>query len=161
MPRITPDQAGGVNRCALLDAIAQSELTSELIAVTDDGYNVLCGAVASAPLVFDSYATHPNVFNRRFDSTAAGRYQLLYRYWIAYKAQLALPDFGPISQDLIALQQIRECSALPLIDSGNFQGAIEAIAHIWASLPGANYGQHEQSMAYLQAAYTASGGVVA
>lgn len=161
MPRITADQAGGANRCALLDAIAVSELTQALLAASDDGYNVLVGATATMPILFDSYATHPNEFSPRFDSTAAGRYQELFRNWIAYKATLALPDFGPISQDLMALQQIRECNALPMIDAGDFAGAIAAVAHIWASLPGNSYHQHQNTMDLLAAAYKDAGGLLA
>jgi muramidase (phage lysozyme) len=161
MPCITADQAGGANRCAFLDAIAVSEMTEGLLQHSDDGYDVLVGSTATAPLLFDSYARHPNVFNRRFNSTAAGRYQELYRNWLAYKDVLQLQDFGPLSQDLIALQQLRECKALPLIDAGDFAEAVAAVAHIWASLPGAGYGQHENQMADLQRAYVAAGGALA
>ena len=158
MPRITPDEAGGMNRCALLDAIALSELGAGLLAHSDDGYDVLVGSTERAPLLFDSYATHPDVYNRRLNSTAAGRYQLLYRYWLAYKVELGLPDFSPVSQDMIALQQIKESKALPLIDAGRFDDAVAAVAHIWASLPGSPYEQHVQPMAVLQTAYTNAGG---
>lgn len=158
MPRISLDEAGGMNRCAFLDAIALSEMGSGLLAHSDDGYDVLVGSTARAPLLFDSYTTHPDVYNRRFNSTAAGRYQLLYRYWLAYKDDLGLPDFSPVSQDRIALQQIKESNALPLIDAGRFADAIAAVAHIWASLPGSTYGQHLQPLAVLQTAYTNAGG---
>lgn len=158
MPRISSDQAGGVNRCAFLDAIAYSEIGPALLAVSDDGYNVMVGSTSQQPYLFDGYATHPNVYSARFNSTAAGRYQLLYRYWVAYKALLSLADFSPESQDRIALKQIKESNALPLIDAGKFVEAIAAVAHLWASLPGSPYGQHTQSMADLQTAYTNAGG---
>ena len=161
MPRITPEAAGGQNVCALLDCIASSEIGPGLLAASDDGYNVLVGSTASAPLLFDSYAAHPNVYNPRYRSTAAGRYQLLSRYFAAYKSLLRLPDFGPVSQDKIAIQQIRESRAFDLIVSGQFAPAIAAIAHIWASLPGAGYGQHENQLSNLQAAYLAAGGQLA
>jgi muramidase (phage lysozyme) len=161
MTRITAQQAGGQNRVAFLDMIGVSEIGEALLAVSDDGYNVLVGSTPSAPLLFSSYAAHPDVYNAALNSTAAGRYQLLYRYWLAYKASLNLPDFSPVSQDLIALQQIRERRALPLIDAGQFAQAVQACSNIWASLPGNSYGQHTNEMAALQAAYVAAGGALA
>ena len=40
-------------------------------------------------------------------------YQLLSRWWDAYRKQLGLKDFSPKSQDAVALQQIKERGALP------------------------------------------------
>lgn len=161
MPIITADQAGGLNRCAFLDAIASSEIGTALLAATDDGYNVLVGSTPNHPITFASYASHPDVLNVALNSTAAGRYQLLFRWWSAYSTLLKLPDFSPLSQDMIALQQIRERRALPLIDAGKFAQAIALCSNLWASLPGAGYGQHTNSLDSLQAAYILSGGTVA
>jgi muramidase (phage lysozyme) len=161
MPRITPEQAGGANVCAFLDMLAVSEIGEGLLHHSDDGYDVLVGSTARAPLLFDSYAAHPAVYNRRLNSTAAGRYQLLARYWPAYKAKLGLPDFGPVSQDRIAIQQIKERGALGLVQSGHLTAAIAKVSNIWASLPGAGYGQHENDMASLREAYTKAHGVLA
>src|ERR1700694_5276345 len=115
MPRITAQQAGGPNRVAFLQMIAVSEIGAALLAATDDGFNVLVGATPEHPLTFPSYADHPNVFNAALDSTAAGRYQLLHVWWAdrtvngvvhrGYKTMLNLPDFSPLSQDKVALQQ--------------------------------------------------------
>lgn len=160
MAQISPNNAGGVNRVAFLDMLAHSEIGAALLEASDDGYNVMVGSTAGAPLLFSSYANHPNVYNRKFDSTAAGRYQLLYRWWPAYKRLLKLSDFNPISQDLVALQQIREQRALPLIDAGRIADAISACRNIWASLPGAGYNQHENNLADLLAAYQSYGGEI-
>ena len=149
------------NQKAFLDMIAHSEIGSALLAVSDNGYNVLVGSTPAHPLLFDSYADHPNILNKACNSTAAGRYQLLHRYFTAYKQQLGLPDFSPSSQDAIALQQIKECRALDAIEAGNIELAINRCAHIWASLPGAGYGQHENNMPTLVAAYLAAGGGIA
>ena len=146
------------NRAAFLDMIAASEIGPALLAVSDDGYNVLVGSTAAHPLLFHSYADHPDVLNAALDSTAAGRYQLLYRWWVPYKRLLGLADFSPASQDAVALQQIKERGALPLIDAGNIGGAIAACSNIWASLPGNNYGQHVNSIDMLIGAYEAAGG---
>ncbi|HDR9123306.1 TPA: glycoside hydrolase family 104 protein [Burkholderia vietnamiensis] len=159
MPVITAQQAGGPNRTAFLDMIAWSEGTSR-IPESDDGYRVLVGATPDKPLTFSSYAMHPDILNSTFNSTAAGRYQLLYRYWLAYRQQLKLPDFSPFSQDRIALQQIREKGALPFIDVGNFTKGIQLCSGIWASLPGNDYGQHASTIAELQTAYVNAGGAI-
>lgn len=146
-----------INRKAFLDMIAVSEGTKGR---GDDGYNVIVGGE-----LFTSYADHPRklvVLNKKgLKSTAAGRYQLLSRYFDAYKKQLKLPDFSPSSQDAIALQQIREQRALPDVDAGRFDAAVQKCRNIWASLPGAGYGQHENKIEDLRKAYTDAGGAFA
>lgn len=146
------------NLKAFLDMIAYSEIGPSLLAVSDNGYNVLVGSTPKAPLLFNSYADHPNVLNKECNSTAAGRYQLLHRWWVAYKHELSLPDFSPASQDAVATQQITECHAIDDINDGNVESAINKCAHIWASLPGAGYGQHENKLAVLTQVYTDAGG---
>ena len=47
------------------------------------------------------------------------------------------------SQDAVALQQIKERGALPMIDRGDIRQAIDRCSNIRASLPGAGYGQFE------------------
>ena len=161
MARITPQQAGGVNVVAFLDMLAWSEGTDNGKQPTKDhGYDVVVGGT-----LFTGYADHPRVLvplpRLKISSTAAGPYQLLSRYFDAYKKQLGLKDFSPLSQDLIALQQIRERRALDLIKQGRIEAAIKAVRNIWASLPGAGYGQHERKLADLLRAYQQAGGVVA
>ena len=158
MPRLT---SASQNIRAFLDLLAWSEIGPGVLAHSDDGYDVLVGATQRAPLLFDSYATHPNVYNKRCNSTAAGRYQVLARYWPHYRDLLKLPDFGPVSQDLYAIQQLRERQAIPLIEAGHIVAAIGKVSNIWASLPGAGYGQHENEMKNLLAVYKAAGGDVA
>jgi len=160
MARISAAQAGGQNVVALLDAVAISEIGPSVLHDSDDGYNVLVGSTAGHILTFSSYADHPNIFNKALDSTAAGRYQQLHRFWPAYKAQLKLPDFSPISQDKLAIQLFKEQGALSLIQAGNLTGALEKINDIWASLPGSKYGQHTNSIEYLTWAYRQAGGVI-
>lgn len=149
------------NQQAFLDMIAHSEIGPALLAVSDNGYNVLVGSTPKRPLLFDNYDKHPGILNKAMNSTAAGRYQLLYRYWLAYIKQLVLTGFGHDVQDAIALQQIKECRAAAAIEAGNIELAINRCAHIWASLPGAGYGQHENRMDALVAAYLTAGGGIA
>ncbi len=145
---------------AFLDMIAWSEIGPALLAESDDGYNVLVGSTPAKPLLFTSYADHPNVYNAAMNSTAAGRYQLLYRWWVPYKQMLGLMDFSPASQDAVALQQIRERGALPLIESGAITSAISRCSNIWASLPGNNYGEHTNAIPALLEAFKTSGGAI-
>ncbi|NMV36767.1 glycoside hydrolase family 24 protein [Ralstonia insidiosa] len=152
------------NRSAFLDMIAVSELGRQLLADSDNGYNVIVGSTPAAPILFSSYADHPRrliQIRPGLSSTAAGRYQLLARYFDVYKRLLGLSDFSPASQDAIALQQIRERGALAMVDAGRFDDAVERVRNIWASLPGAGYGQNEHSIEHLRAAYVAAGGVFA
>jgi len=146
------------NRKAFLDMIAESEGTTRI--GDQDGYNVIVGGTT-----FGGYADHPRklvVLNKKgLKSTAAGRYQLLSRYYDAYKKSLKLRDFSPASQDAIAIQQIKECRALEDVDAGRFDIAVKKCARIWASLPGAGYGQHENKLADLQIAYVNAGGTLA
>ena len=44
-----------------------------------------------------------------------------------------------------ALQQIKERGALPMIDRGDIRQAIDRCSNIWASLPGAGYGQFDKA----------------
>jgi lysozyme len=144
------------NLKAFLDMIAVSEGTK---GKGNDGYNVIVGGS-----LFTDYADHPKKLIWIRDglaSTAAGRYQLLGRYWDVYKKQLGLSDFSPASQDAVAIQQIKERGALPDIEKGYINVAIDKCKNIWASLPGAGYGQHENNVDKLIAAYKTAGGTVA
>lgn len=129
------------NRKAFLDLLARTEGTAS-IPGSDNGYNVIVGGK-----LFHSYADHPRkrVWIKRINafSSAAGRYQELEHNYDFYKKQLCLPDFSPPSQDLIAIQHIRECHALDDIDGGRLDIGAEKCRRIWASLPGAGYGQQE------------------
>lgn len=150
-----------INLNAFLDMIAVSEIGTPLLAVSDNGYDCLVGSTAAHPLLFDDYSQHPRIRNVAMNSDAAGRYQFMGRYWLTYKEQLSLPDFGPDSQDEWATQLIRECHAITLIEIGSFATAVTACRSRWASLPGAGYDQHENSMAALEQAYRDAGGIVA
>lgn len=144
------------NEKAFLTMLAISEGT---FGRGDDGYNVLVGGS-----LFSSYADHPRKvvrLSKALSSTAAGRYQILERYYDAYRIKLHLPDFSPASQDAIAMQLIRECRALPMIAAGRIRDAINACSSRWASLPGANYpGQRMNHMDDLLNAYRNAGGKI-
>ena len=60
----------------------------------------------------------------------------------------------------MALQQIKERGALPMIDRGDDRQAIDRCSNIWASLPGAGYGQFEHKADGLIAKFKEAGGTV-
>ncbi|HDV5192296.1 glycoside hydrolase family 104 protein [Salmonella enterica] len=146
-------------RKAFLDMLAWSEGTEKKGQPTNNrGYDVIVGGS-----LFTDYSDHPRklvTLNPKLKSTAAGRYQLLSRWWDAYRKQLGLKDFSPASQDAVALQQIKERRALELIDSGDILQAIDRCSNIWASLPGAGYGQFEHKADNLIAKFKEAGGTV-
>ena len=146
------------NEQAFLKTIGFSEIGRDLLAHSDDGYNVLFGNC-----LFQSYADHPRktITVNGYTSTAAGKYQILDRYYDHYRIQLNLPDFSPHSQDLIALQLIKECHATEDIKEGRFEDAILKCNSRWASLPNSPYGQHTNTMAHLKAYYENVGGLLA
>jgi len=63
--------------------------------------------------------------------------------------------FIPEAQDLAAVKLLTECRALPAIKAGRIADAIALAAPIWASLPGAGYGQREHAVACLLEIYSA------
>ena len=161
----------GTNLPKFLDLIAHAEGTSSSTITHHDGYDIIVSSI-SGPARFDGFACHPfcipgairppQVLNHakpQLLSTAAGRYQLLGRYWPSYQAQLKLPDFGPLSQDKIAMRQIQECHALELVLHGQVEAAIAACRNIWASLPGNGYGQGGKTVAELMTFWGEGGAV--
>lgn len=149
------------NLDAFLTMIAVSEGTEN---IGNHGYNCIVGSTPTHPVLMSSYIDHPRihvVLRPGLISTAAGRYQILEHNYDVYKAQLKLPDFSPTSQDLIAIQMIKECDALIEVMAGDVRDALSKCASRWASLPGAGYGQHENTVAALQNAFTQAGGVLA
>ena len=99
------------HRKAFLDMLAWSEgIDNGRQKTRNHGYDVIVGGE-----LFTDYSDHPRklvTLNPKLKSTGAGRYQLLSRWWDAYRKQLGLKDFSPKSQDAVALQQIKERGAL-------------------------------------------------
>ena len=152
------------NRAAFLDMIGVSEGTSTSRITRNHGYDVIVGGIAG-PEVFTDYSDHPfmhrapKVVNSAgLRSTASGKFQIMIHDWPHYKAQLDLPDFSPASQDLMAVQLIRERGALPLIDGGSFDLAVARCANLWASFTGATYGQATHEIGFLRNSYLSAGG---
>lgn len=161
------------NVSAFLETTKYSELKRWLLDHSDDGYDVIVGSHGPItkpdgtmiPPVLDlmtSYADHPRKLvhlNAHLESTAAGAFQILTRFYDKYKVDLVLPDFGPEAQERIALQMMHECHAIELLETGgHFDLAVHACSSRWASLPGNSYGQHQNSLDELSAIYAQAGG---
>jgi muramidase (phage lysozyme) len=157
------------NLSAFLYMLAWSEGTSTSPATKNNGYDVIVTGIDKKPEIFTDYTDHPfckgrpsKVINSKgLTSNASGRYQFMLKDWAHYRALLKLPNFGPESQDAWAIQLIKERRALPDIEAGKIASAISKCRNIWASLPGAGYGQPEHKLDLLLAQYKKAGGVLA
>ena len=90
------------------------------------GYDVIVGG--ELLLIYSDHPRKLVTLNPKLKSTGAGRYQLLSRWWDAYRKQQ--PEEPPKSQDAVALQQIKERGALPMIDRGDIRQAIDRCSNI-------------------------------
>ena len=145
-------------RKAFLDMLAWSEGTDNGRQKTrNHGYDVIVGGELFTDYLITSQTCHAKPktqINRR--RTLPASFPLV----DAYRKQLGLKDFSPKSQDAVALQQIKERGALPMIDRGDIRQAIDRCSNIWASLPGAGYGQFEHKADSLIAKFKEAGGTV-
>lgn len=149
---------GGQNVVAFLDMLAVSEGTDIPRQPSKNrGYDVIVGGQ-----LFTDYRDHPRVLvalpRYGIKSSAAGRYQFLRATWDDLAKRCGLTDFSPVSQDIACVALLKQCGAYNLVRLGKFDEAVHAARKIWASLPGAGYGQHEQQITKLRSAYLAAGG---
>lgn len=146
---------------AFLQMISVSEGTANYPGT--EPYQVIVGSTPTHPTLFTDFSDHPRIvvqLNATLRSDAAGRFQIMSATFDGAKKQLLLPDFSPQSQDVIALLLFSQCDALADVEAGRFYTAIKKVAHIWASLPGAGYNQHENSLQALVDAYNNAGGAI-
>ena len=106
------------------------------------GYDVIVGYE-----LFTDYSDHPRklvTLNPKTQINRRRTYRLLSRWWDAYRKQRP--------ERLLSEKSGRwHCSrlrrgALPMIDRGDIRQAIDRCSNIWASLPGAGYGQFEHGL---------------
>jgi muramidase (phage lysozyme) len=139
---------------AFLAAIRLGEGTSGAL-----GYRTIVGGS-----LMETMDKHPGkrVFVERYGvfSTAAGAYQFLGTTWSELVQQYGFEDFRPETQDEGAVALIARRGALDDVLAGRIPEAIRKCAKEWASLPGAGYGQREESLARVVAEYKRSGGLM-
>lgn len=156
------------NRKAFGDMLAFSEGTSTHPLTRMRGYDVIVTGLGEMQgEIFTDFGDHPfahrnakQINHNGLASTAAGRYQQLYRYWPAYKKQLGLPDFSPASQERLLDQLLKEQGAYADVLAGRIRTAIGKTNDIWASLTGSPYGQKTHKIEALLTAYVNAGGTV-
>lgn len=158
----------------ILDLIAKSEGTSTAPLTRMYGYDVIVTGIVMGPdyayhvheETFDDYSTHPFAVTKLrpegrppvlvrahppLESTASGRYQQLLHNWNVYKTQLRLPDFGPLSQDKMGYQLLKEIRAVEPIMDGDVRATIPLLGLRWASFPTSTAGQPKHSIETLLA----------
>ena len=128
-----------------LDLLAKAEGT---YGKGDGGYNIAFGGAADV-----GYDAHPQKLHNFTQTdgtpnktTAAGRYQILDKTYQGLQKQLGTTDFSPQTQDKMAIELIRQQGALDNVLAGDYEGAINKLGNIWASLPSSNYAQPKRSM---------------
>ena len=99
-------------------------------------------------------------FSARITSSAAGRYQFLYDTWLDLVKATGLTDISPATQDIMALTLADQKGATPYILQGYIEEAVWRCRKVWASFPGAGYGQGEKKIDQLLMAYYRGGGIL-
>lgn len=139
---------------AFLDTIGPSEGAN---------YNSLFGDTPHGKNTFSDFSKHPNVmvpFGENNHSTAAGRYQILFKTWEEIRQKYNLPDFGEHSQDIAGAELISQRNCLQRLMDGDFHYAVSRCNTTWASLPGSPYGQPVHTVAVERVWFEAAGGTV-
>ncbi len=121
-------------RKAFLDMVAWSEGTDNGRQPTrNHGYDVIVGGE-----LFTDYSDHPSQTCHAKPETQINSCRPLSTSFtlVGCLPQAAWAE-RLLSQkpDSVALQQIKERGALPMIDRGNIRQAIDRCSNIWASLP--------------------------
>ena len=143
-------------RKAFLDMLAWSEgIDNGRQKTRNHGYDVIVAAESYLTLLRSpSQTCHAKP---KTQSTGAGRYQLLSRWWMPTASSLALKDF-PEKSGRCGIAADCRAWRLPMIDR-DIRQAIDRCSNIWASL-GAGYGQFEHKADSLIAKFKEAGGTV-
>jgi len=125
---------------SLKSFIAYKEIKAflDVISYTEDAeYNTLYGGSTFT----GNYHPNKRITKWGNSSTAAGRYQFLFKTWNEVQQILNLEDFSPKNQDIAAVYLIYKRGAISDILAGRLTDACEKLSYEWASLPPARYGQ--------------------
>lgn len=129
---------------AFLDTIADAEGARH-------GYHTMFGGTKIANLDKHPGKSVPftTTTGAKKRSTAAGRYQFTKGTWQSLADMLNLEDFSQTSQDLGALELMREQGVLDAVAEGKFDKAFAELGDIWASLPSSTYDQPHRSETFI------------
>lgn len=165
-PQMTPPSGPGVvntRYARALDLINDRRVAAFLGMLRDletgNNYDRVVGS--TMPTGFER---HPNIYNKKQDSTSAGAYQFNIKSWRDQVRDLNLKDFTPLSQDVAAVNLLSDLDAIAPLLSGNLDGAIFAAARRWDSLPlnktGKSKWGHPRSLDTAKTAYNRDGGAL-
>ena len=146
-------------RKAFLDMLAWSEGTDNGRQKTrNHGYDVIVGGE-----LFTDYSDHPRKLVTLNPKPQINRRRTLPASFplVGCLPQAAWPErLLSEKSGRCGIAQIKERGALPMIDRGDIRRAIDRCSNIWASLPGAGYGQFEHKADSLIAKFKEAGGTV-
>jgi len=101
---------------------------------------------------FKDMSKHPEMYNASLNSDAAGRYQFLSTTYNPIAKRLGLKDFSPQSQDLAAVQYLKDLGVLDEIQSGDPKKIEDAKRRLqkstWTGLR--KYGEGQASNYFLE-----------
>jgi muramidase (phage lysozyme) len=101
---------------------------------------------------FKDMSKHPEMYNAELNSDAAGRYQFLSTTYNPIARRLGLKDFSPQSQDLAAVQYLKDLGVLDEIQSGDPKKIEDAKRRLqkstWTGLR--KYGEGQASKYFLE-----------
>lgn len=155
---------------AFLYTIAASEGTLDKNGRIEYG-RVVNGTVLRSPfnqslvgkknVVITDFSRHPEILvecSKTLQSSAAGFLQAIRKTWKGAILTMGITDFSPQSQELVAVELIRQRGAMSYILRGDLAGAFKhsKLRLEWASFPGAGYGQREHSLAKLQTIFSST-----
>lgn len=90
-------------------------------------------------------------------TTAAGAYQFNWPTWREFGGEGQ--SFEPWAQDAAAIRLLERIGALPLIQSGDLEGALQRASYRWASLPPRRVaGQPTRTLQWARSVYLDEGG---
>lgn len=139
--------------------VAHTEGTS-----AEDGYSYLFGSRPDNTLRFTDFSIHPNnhQVHNGINSTAAGRYQILFGTYVELCNKYGFTNFEPHTQDLMFAAILDGISVLTAVSKGLMLQdlVLNKMAKQWASLPGSPYGQPTHTVADVREVYLANGGSI-
>ncbi|NHZ35386.1 glycoside hydrolase family 104 protein [Massilia sp. CCM 8692] len=101
------------------------------------GVDFLDGAIRGRrndPWRFTDFSTHPGAGHNGI-CTAAGLYRITREVWQEVGARMDLSDFCAETQELIAVDVLRELGVLGKIQAGDIDATLAAAATCWPGLP--------------------------
>lgn len=163
--RISIEEVRFPQLLAFGDMLSLSEMGTQILKESDDGYDVLVGSRPGDIHRIPDYSRHPHILvavnyhnNKtgaveQVKSSAAGRYQYIFPTWQEDAAAAGVADFSPVSQDRVLIATLKRIGVYALICNNDISGAIEHAHETWASLPGSTSGQPQNKLRDLIAAY--------